>query len=93
MSYVGFIYIYLKGSVDLKTKLSSHNFDPEILETRNRNSNSKYFQVVRIEKQILSFIFWENLQLDNFVLKSTDIQVVQILVHSHFDYSRLATVF
>jgi hypothetical protein len=31
----------------------------EILETWNPNSSFKYFRVVRIEKQIRSFIFWE----------------------------------
>ena len=32
---------------------------PEILETWNRNSSFKYFQTIRIEKQILSLVFWE----------------------------------
>ena len=30
-------------------------------------------RVVRIEKQIHSFVFWEKLWLDNFVLRSTDL--------------------
>ena len=49
---------------DLKTKL---------LETR-RNSSFKYFRVVRIEKHICPFVFYEKLQLDYFVLRSTDLK-------------------
>ena len=33
--------------------------DSEILETWNPNSSFKYFWVIRIEKQIRSFAFWE----------------------------------
>jgi hypothetical protein len=32
--------------------------DSEILETWNQNSIFKYFWVVRIEKQIRSYVFW-----------------------------------
>ena len=35
--------------------------------------SSMYFQVVRIEEQIHPFVFWEKLQLDNFVSKYTDL--------------------
>ena len=45
----------------------------KILETWNRNSSSKYFSVVRTEKQICSFVSWEKLLLDNIVLRSTDL--------------------
>ena len=31
-----------------------------------------YFQVVWIEKQIVSFVFWEKLRLNNFVSRSTN---------------------
>ena len=47
--------------------------DSEILETWISISSFKYFWVVRIEKQIRSFVFWEKLQLDNFVSRSTDL--------------------
>ena len=40
--------------------------EPKLLPNRNRNSSFKYFRVVRIEKQIRSFVFWEKLRLDNF---------------------------
>ena len=51
----------------------------EILKTWNRNSSFKYFQLVRIKKQIHSFIFWEKLLLDNFVSRSTDLWLVSLL--------------
>ena len=41
--------------------------DSEILETWISISSFKYFWVIRIEKQIHLFVFWEKLQLDNFV--------------------------
>ena len=46
---------------------------PEILETWISISSFKYFRVVRIEKQIPSFVFGEKLRLDNFVSRSTDL--------------------
>ena len=36
-------------------------------------SGFNFFQVVRIEKQIHSFVFWEKLRLDSFVSRSTDL--------------------
>ena len=54
-----------------RTNLFFYPDDLEILETWNRNSSFKYFRVIRIEKQIRPFIFWEKLQLDNFVSRST----------------------
>ena len=54
-------------------KLEFRPDDSEILETWNRNSSFKYFRVVRIEKQIRPFVFWEKLRLDNFVSRSTDL--------------------
>ena len=69
-------------SVDLEIKLSSHNFS----QNTNDNTNLffypeigilipsfKYSRVVRIEKQIGSFVFWEKLRLDNFISRSTDL--------------------
>ena len=41
------------------------------------NSSFKYFGVVRIEKQIRSFVLWEKFWLDNFVSRSTDLFVEQ----------------
>ena len=41
----------------------------------NRNSSFKDFRTVRTEKQIRLFVFWEKLWLDNFVSRSTDLQV------------------
>ena len=41
--------------------------------TWNMNFNLKYFQVVRIEKQIRLFIFGRSLRLDIFVLRTTDL--------------------
>ena len=49
--------------------------DLEVLETWISISNFKYFWVVRIEKQIRSFVFWEKLQLDNFVMRSTALYI------------------
>ena len=45
----------------------------EILETWISISSFKYFRVVRIEKQIRPFVFWEKLRLDNIVVRSTDL--------------------
>ena len=44
-------------------------------ETWYWNSSFKYFQVIRIEVQILSFVVWKKLWLDNFVLRSTDLYI------------------
>ena len=60
-----------------RTNLFFYPDDSEILETWNRNSSFKYFQVVRIEKQICLFVFWEKLRLDNFVPWSTDLYPAQ----------------
>ena len=46
--------------------------DSKILKTWNQNSSFKYFLVVKIEKQIRPFVFWEKLRIDNFVSRSTD---------------------
>ena len=56
-----------------QTNLFFYPDDLEILETWNQNSSFKYFWVVRIEKQIRPFVFWEKLQLANFVSRSTDL--------------------
>ena len=47
--------------------------DSKILETWILISSFKYFRVIRIEKQIRPFLFWENLWLNNFVSRSTDL--------------------
>ena len=47
------------------------------------NLKSKFkFQVVRIEKQIRLFVFWEKLRLNNFVSRLTDLYIMHILVFS-----------
>ena len=56
-----------------RTNLFFYPDNSEILETWISISSFKYFRVVRIEKQICPFVFWENLQLDNFVSRSTDL--------------------
>ena len=48
------------------TSLNSNNKGQQI---------SKYETEIRIEKQIRSFVFWEVFQHDNFVLRSTDLQL------------------
>ena len=53
-----------------KNELTTQKY---ILETWNRNSSYKYFLVVRIDKQICSFVFWEMLWLNNFVSRFTDL--------------------
>ena len=45
----------------------------DILKTRILILSFKYFRVVRIEKHIRQFIFWEKLRLNNFVSRSTDL--------------------
>ena len=47
--------------------------DLDILETWISISSFKYFRVIRREKQIRSFVFWEKLRLDNYVSRSTDL--------------------
>ena len=49
-------------SVNLKIKLTSCNFSQKTNET-----HSGYYP------ESVSFVFWEEFQLDNFVLKSTDL--------------------
>ena len=49
--------------------------DSEILETWILISSFKYFRVIRIEKQISTFVFWKNFWLKDFVSRSTDLQV------------------
>ena len=55
-----------------QTNLSFYPDDWEMLATWNGNSSFKYFQVVKVEKQIHSFVFWEKLRLNKFVSRSTD---------------------
>ena len=43
------------------------------LKLEIETSSFKYFQTTRIEKQIRSFVFWEKVWLDNFVLKFIDL--------------------
>ena len=56
-----------------RTNLFFFPDDLEILETWILISSFKYFRVVRIEKQICLFVFWENQRLDNLVSRSTDL--------------------
>ena len=57
-----------------QTNLFFYPDDSKRLETLISISSFKYFRVIRIEKQIRSFVFWEKwkLWLDNFFLRSTD---------------------
>ena len=67
-------------SVHLESKLLSCNFSQKtnkqicfsILTTQKYLKLEIQFQVSSI-KQILPFVFWEKLQLNNFVLRSTDL--------------------
>ena len=54
-----------------RTNLFFYPDNLEILKTWIIIFSYKYFQVIRIEKQIHPFICWEKLWLDNFVSRST----------------------
>ena len=46
-----------------------------IIRNRKKQTETKRNKnIIRIEKQIRSFIFWENLRVNNFVSRSTDLQ-------------------
>ena len=56
-----------QGSFNLAFSLHKKAF------SKGQYSSFKYFRVVRIEKQICPFVFWEKLRLDKFVSRSTDL--------------------
>ena len=56
--------------------------DSEILQTRILISSFKYFWVIRIKKNC-SFLFWEKLWLQNFVLRSTNLEELEIVLKSN----------
>ena len=62
--------------------------DSKILENWISISSSKYFQVVRIEKQMCPFFGGEKLRLGNFVLRYTDLYFYHLKIleelWSHF---------
>ena len=47
--------------------------------TWNQNSSFKYFRVVRIEKQICSFVFWKKLADHKFLSRLADLYLSQFL--------------
>ena len=55
-----------------------HPDESKILETCILISSFKYFWVIRIEKQIHSFVFLEKLWLDNFVSRLTDLLIYRL---------------
>ena len=49
--------------------LSFYPDGPKILETWYRSSSFKHFRIIRIEKQICLFVFWENFLARQFSFK------------------------
>ena len=49
-----------------------------ILMTWNLNFNFKYFQVIRVEKQIRSFVLWVKLLPEDLTLRSTDFNLCKV---------------